>query len=1232
MANYINYSNVIDTGTIITPVYIDFMRTNNYNAETETETTETNFTTFCDKQRDLYQFQKQNKFENFKDLTNEVDRTVDVSHILSRDLWDSILYTYYKKYFQIGDRKGYSSKIFIYVLGFIDSESNWIINNPLCAKDVNELISKLSPVRIIELLIEHAIMQGHQIFGVISDLLDIAVSLTPENKNETSIVTIYGDKDSSYSNLENSVKTVTAAQLAYKKQNIKWQNICASLIKYFSDTIPISGKPSDDDRLKLKSEKLIRFLYVYNHSNPLVVDNILSEIKYKHSMISNLLSVATCKFQVMNEKPESFYAPYDMLRTLVREKNVKLTLDIIRYLMTYYWKPVQITDDIYIYTGKRYQIIMPDSFCQYFNSGMKTYVKAELESCTVQFKCAHPRQFLYPTNYAGTGMYGKFVYYEYNTVYGFFERVNGCVQVLLFRQYLDPEVFKLGRFSNDLYNITADCMNALTDYKHEIEMSTIRLLFNRPIVPFQLDTLTVIDLKAIFQHNSYALSMSDYRETLKTVKRNTNRMQTLLNEYILHEGQLITFNVSDPETIFYSTFMWFCGIVIYILNCDIYGCDFLDIETLVYDLFGNDTFSQLGISLPADETVENTGNDENETNSKLLFDDIDHLSNDSSNIFNYENYKNAKDFMLRLHGLDINFPELDEIKDLNSNCDSIGLFPAVLSQDVKKHEKKNVGCKTNVSRYKEDKERLHSMLRRKFDKREENSIYQIVCEIMNGKEITNSEFLNSYCRSVKSLSMHNILIVLILTIHSMKRIYTTLKPPEFIVHPTLVDAYTNNRERILLWFVDRNSFHNKLWKFDFFTTTTITTNLLLDYILSIEDVNKYAFVKRNFFSLCPYIELISNSLNYLFTFAGNDLNKMDFLLRKIFGFSFPGQWEGKITMIDGESRSGKTLFCQILKLLYSISNSIILGTKQQPNSPHARLWFESMIGYLEDVKKIDGEQLKSLVTESEVLYRQNCKNTFTEFYPLCQFVASGNYSRIVDADTATKNRVSVFSINVKSIKIETPSMGNFAYFSIEEIKLLSNYIDDLDILQNTDICQEAESEDDELEKENDNERTMPYMVTQLLQRNRPVNTMMDKTNIAKGLQYVMDYFARYIYLKTDISDPNGLYNKSMSSGMIKENKKWFERFSPYDRWRSLVKCTPFGSGERNNEKIPFDLIERNMNAFISKYYRCQTIALTDLVLAFQRDYEKRYGYYNRSTNIMEYSVKFDKIEFSKMFK
>lgn len=95
--------------------------------------------------------------------------------------------------------------------------------------------------------------------------------------------------------------------------------------------------------------------------------------------------------------------------------------------------------------------------------------------------------------------------------------------------------------------------------------------------------------------------------------------------------------------------------------------------------------------------------------------------------------------------------------------------------------------------------------------------------------------------------------------------------------------------------------------------------------------------------------------------------------------------------------------------------------------------------------------------------------------------------------------------------------------------------------------------------------------------------------------------------------------------MSEDNKKRLERFSPYDKWLSTVKCVPFGCGDRNNNRIPFDLIERNMIAFLSKHYKHQTVAITDLVLAFQRDFEKRYGYHNHHTETMEYAVKVDKM-------
>lgn len=1258
--NYLPYCNVVCNenciDTIVTPVYVDTTKeklSNDYDYPDANDNHKNNtipmswdnLSTFCDEQRQMYRAEKQNTFSNFKNLTEEVDRTIDMADILDRDLWNEILSSYFNKYFIAGDKKSFTLYMFLYILGFMNSEGVLNRENPFNVESINDLFLNLSPVRIVELLIEHAIMQGHQIFGVISDLMDIAINLQPgsdECDDEMSMDVVSDVEDFSYSSVDNSVAKMTASKLAFKKQKIRWRNVCASLILYFTEIVPISGKRSSNKRLCRKSAFVLRLLYIYNHSNSMVVENILSEFKYKHAMISNIINVAASKFQNIiyessnvsyrnncrvttdSDNVESMYAPYDMITALSRRiKFSRCTLDIVQYLATFYWKPVRITDDIYIYTGKRYKMITLSSFAQYFGTTMKSSVASDLESRIVQYTCSHPRQFLYPTNVSGSGVYGNLVYYSYNSVYGNLENTDGCNVTLLYRKYPDPEICNLGRFNSDVYDITVDCINALSDYKLEIEMSIIRLLFCRPIVPFCLDTLPANDLELIFQHNCFALSMSDYREAFETVDQNTERLHKLIGQYVTCDISLIsTFSIA--KKIFYFTFMWFMGVMVYILNCDIYGCDSLDIDTLVSDLFGNDALSQIGLS-QSDEThyEERTSDSRGFPLSTYLIKGDN--SNETLNILNYENYKDAKDFMLRLHHINISFPEYGELHE--TNYSTANVFPAIVREFTEKIEKNKL---IGVNRYKEDKRRLHSVLRRNLDRENNGILYRIVTDAITGSKITmDDECYRTYIRNVNSLSSHNLLVVLILTIHSMKRVYSKGFPPTYILHHALIDTYVKNREDILTWFVDKSSYHNELWKFDFFTKETTTNNLLLDYIMSVQETNKYVFIKTNFIRFCPIIELISNSLHYIFTLVGNDLEKMDFLLRKTLGFSFPGQWEGKITMIDGESRSGKTLLCGIWLTLYAMSNPIFQGNKHQANSPHLRFLFESFIGCLEDVKKIDGEILKYLVTEMEFSYRQNGKNMFTSAYPLCHIIASGNFASITDPDTATKNRVSVCSINVKNTKMETPTKGNFAYLSASEIKLMWNYIPDtirneLPTKMNPNSVQNIALLDEEV--------VMPYMITQFIERNRPVQTMMNKMDIAKGLQYVTDYFSRYCYFKSDISDPSGLYNKSLSAVMSEDSKKWLERFSPYDRWLSMVKCVPLGSGERHTNKIPFDYIERNMIAFLSKYYRHQTVAITDLVLAFQRDFEKRYGYHNHNTGNMEYAVKFDKIEFDKIFK
>lgn len=108
--------------------------------------------------------------------------------------------------------------------------------NPLNVKNMDELFFNLLEVRIVKLLIEHAIMQGHQIFGVLSDLMDVAVSLQSifdDKKNDIAMEIDYDLEDLSYSGVENVVTRMTTTKLAHKKQKIRWQNVCASLIRYF---------------------------------------------------------------------------------------------------------------------------------------------------------------------------------------------------------------------------------------------------------------------------------------------------------------------------------------------------------------------------------------------------------------------------------------------------------------------------------------------------------------------------------------------------------------------------------------------------------------------------------------------------------------------------------------------------------------------------------------------------------------------------------------------------------------------------------------------------------------------------------------------------------------------------------------------------------------------------------------------------------------------------------------
>lgn len=238
--------------------------------------------------------------------------------------------------------------------------------------------------------------------------------------------------------------------------------------------------------------------------------------------------------------------------------------------MIYYWKPVRITDDIYIYSGKIYKIITLNSFAHYFGTLLKLSVLSDLESRVTQYKSSHSRQFLYPTNVTGSGICNCSVYYSFNSVYGFFERTDGCIQTLLFRNYPDPDICNLGRFNTNIYDITMDCMNALSDYKSKIEKSTIRLLFCRPIVPFCLDTLSVTDFESIFQYNSYALSMSDYRKAFETIEQSTERLRRLIEKYVLLDFSSVP-DISIPEKNFYYTFMWFVGIIVYVLNYDIRG-------------------------------------------------------------------------------------------------------------------------------------------------------------------------------------------------------------------------------------------------------------------------------------------------------------------------------------------------------------------------------------------------------------------------------------------------------------------------------------------------------------------------------------------------------------------------------------------------------------------------------------------------------------------------------------
>lgn len=455
-----------------------------------------------------------NNFINIYNLNKYTDPRVYTGHVIDRQYWTGVLENYYAEHV----KNKYSMYVFGYAVGIFDLDLARVSStseNMFGVEDYDHM-THLRPDEIMYMMIVYCMIHGRQVLGVISDLCAASEDYANKIKMKNAAADTSADAE--------FIDDIDAAPLDQieGKNRSTWNQICASLIKYSWEYMEIhEGRTGR--RFPRKLLIIIKFLYVYNHNTDIAMKNMLSEFTCKHAMVSNMIDAAVSKYMKSENLKFDHHRPYELVQRLTGA-DVDEGLNIIDFIVIYFWKPFEMTGAVYVYNMKGYIEVTADQFATYVSENcqarkLRSKLITRLDRGEVKpFVQNHARQFIYNTNFENNhhGTYFR------NTILGDFENTYGCVQTLLTRKYPNTR-YLMGRFKPEIYNTIVDCWNGLQEIDYEIKMSGVKLLFARPVVPMIFET-TVPNMRDMFRYNTCALSVKDYRHVLTTADVNAARL------------------------------------------------------------------------------------------------------------------------------------------------------------------------------------------------------------------------------------------------------------------------------------------------------------------------------------------------------------------------------------------------------------------------------------------------------------------------------------------------------------------------------------------------------------------------------------------------------------------------------------------------------------------------------------------------------------------------------------
>lgn len=1131
-----------------------------------------------------YDDDPENNFITLYNLNKYTDPRVYNGDVLNPDDWNAILNYYYEKHLNTK----YAQAVFNFVIGAIDVNGDRLTDPP---KDWKETM---------QMLIAHCIVQGRQIIGIISDIVCAAEEYW-DNQHKTKVQDVDADdefRDDIDSSLEECIKLQRCAQ---------WKQVCASVIKYTWDFMI----RSDPKKYPKKIVYIIKFLYIYNHSSDIAMRNMISEFTYKCAMISNIIDTALWKFLENGKIIMDHYKLYDMIQTLTLS-GADDGPEIINFVMRYFWKPFELNGKFYIYNLTRFEEVDPKTFANHIssncknkqiNSKIKDYLR---KTATPKFTQNHARQLIYNTN--KTNLTGGT--YFMNTIIKDFENPNGCVQTLVTRIYPKVE-YLMGRFKQEIYNITVDCWNAVREIDYEIKMSGIRLLFNRPVIPTAFEIFD--GSRNVFGHNIYALSVKDYRQILCSVNVNSNRLQNLYTSYVRCDPRTL----GQYEKLFYYTYLWFAELLNVIVNSGLYDNTDLNVDVIMSLLFGDTACHQIGLNTQCNivDTVNKPRSAivsvQNDNRLPMMdFNDSDY--NHTNTVFDYEKFVNlsCKEYMLNVHKISVDIPDFsnepddDDIhsdgtdnnigtSDSTIELTELAAFAKKLSPW--KSKDKIIDEKTMKIKNRNIKTKVYAMLV-KFMSTDSAARKIVRSALVDGDESwVNSNSFKIYSRNTKTMSEHNMLLTMIVSLHAIKRLYNIseggILQSDF-VHPDIRTIVMDpiHRAGAFTWMTSNISRHNVIWRYDFFTGASNSKRERTIYDYMIQNPDRFKCVAKMSPDNMKFVDDISHSIMYAFILCENDFEKMTFLFKNMLNDEFPGQTIKKCIIIDGESNSGKTSFVENIYLKY-LNNSSTTNPQKAAgdNAPQTIMYSSNFVVYKDDAIKIDGDFLKPFISKAKMNFRENHGNDFAEVYPYAHLMISNNNLTITNADYAVYKRIIIFTMNCVYGEVVKPDICEYLYITPDE---RASIYDSVPWGKNKIPYDRFIISDDDF--------SLPYLFTNYHEQ-QYINSELNVYKIIAGWQLITTYFSWFKFFKT-ITNPAGIYEHTMPKSMRDDYSKWLTGASPYMKWKHEVDCQKIKSSDMGETGMQWSIIKRNLE----EYAKANNSIPNDLCTMFKREFKKYY--------------------------